>query len=87
MMYGKICYIFFLSRRSENISGPHERQLDIRQQQMINQMIVDEISLGMMDPSSYEQSNPENNAMLGIERVYGLNLICFRKIHGNCNRF
>ena len=47
-------------------------QVDISQERLINQMIVDEISLGMMD-SSYDNINSDMNSILGIERIYGLN--------------
>ena len=52
--------------------------LDKNREQLINKMIIDDISLSMMDPSmanvGFEQSGNEYGSSIGTERVYGLDI-------------
>ena len=64
--------------RNANLQKNVDPFLDKNREQLVNKMIIDDISLSMMDPSmantGFEQSGNEFGSSMGIERVYGLDI-------------
>ena len=82
MMYGDDLLHQMLFKMPNMQKSKVDPLLDKNREQLINKMIIDDISLSMMDPSmaniGLEQSGDEYGneygLILGIERIYGLDI-------------